>query len=160
MKRVFWMIVLLVVAVSLAAGAASMMQRLGDNGARADAEALRDEVRGLRAELNLCLDQMELRERAFREQERATELLRSQVEAFEAMDERGVPGDRYSEYLEVFDEYNESLPEWERLGEDLREVSETCRELARHHNALADSLSTFLVEEGLWDETWTPGEER
>lgn len=159
MKRVFWTFVLLVVAVSVAAGAASMVERMSDNGARAEAEALRDEVRQLRAQLDVCLDRMEASERAFREQEQATESLRSQVDAFEAMDERGVPGDRYQEYLEVFDEYNESLPEWERRGEELRQASETCRELAREHNALADSLAGLVAENELWAEGWNPMDE-
>jgi predicted nucleic acid-binding Zn-ribbon protein len=157
MKRILWVILFLVVGLSLAVGAGSVMDRIGDNRIRAEAEALRDEVRHVRAELNRCLDEMEIRERAFREQEEATSVLRSRVEAYEAQDDRGVPADQYTEYLETFDEYNESLPEWEERGEALREVSTECRELARRHNFLADSLSSFLVQQGLWEEAWVPG---
>ncbi len=156
MKRVFWMTVVLLLTVALVLGADSIMDRVSDNQLRAQAEAMRDEVRTTRAELERCLDEMDELERAFRAQERTTETLRARVEEFEAMDERGVPQDRYDEYLETVDRFNESLPEWERLGEEYRETAEVCRHMARTHNAQADSLGTFLVQEGLMEDTWSP----
>ncbi len=156
MKRVFWMTAVLILAVALVLGAGSMMDRMAGNQLRAQAEAMRDDVRATRAELERCLDEMEELERAFQMQERTTETLRARIEDFEAMDDSGVPGDQYDAYLETVDRFNESLPEWERLGEEYRETAERCRGMARMHNAQVDSLGTFLEEEELMDEPWGP----
>jgi hypothetical protein len=158
MKRLFWAVAILVVGVSAAAGAVSVVDQMSDNAVRAEAEVMRDQVREARWELNECLDDLDRAERAFREHERTTNFLRDRVEDYEAMDERGVPSDQYDEYLETFDRYNESLPEWERLGTSVQEQSAICRELAEEHNARADALVEFLVNEGLWDESWSPGD--
>lgn len=158
MKRLFWAVAILVVGVSAAAGAVSVVEQISDNAVRAEAEAMRDEVRQARLELNQCLDELDRAERAFREHERVTNYLRDRVEGYESLDERGVPSDQYDEYLETFDRYNESLPEWERLGESVQEQAAVCRELAEEHNARADALADFLVTEGLWEEGWSPQE--
>ncbi len=157
MKRFFWIMAAVVVGVAGVLGAVSVMGEMAESATRAEAEELRDEVREVRSELELCLDELDEKEWAFRSHERSTQALRDRVESFETMDERGVPSERYDEYLETFDRYNESLPEWERLGAELEELSRSCRLLAEEHNLRADSLAAFLVQEGLWDESWRGG---
>lgn len=157
MKRFFWIMAIVVVGVAGALGAVSVVGQMAESATRAEAEELRDEVREVRSELERCLEDLEQKEWAFRSHERSTQALRDRVESFETMDERGVPSERYDEYLEAFDRYNESLPEWERLGAELEELSQSCRLLAEEHNLRADSLASFLVEEGLWEETWRGG---
>lgn len=127
--------------------------------AQARAEELRDEVRELRPRLERCLDELDRAEGAFRAQEAATEGLRARVEAFEEVDAegvRGVPSDDYEDYIEVFERYNASLPEWERRAAEVEEFAAACRALAEAHNVRADSLRTLLVEAGIWEEEWLP----
>lgn len=154
MKRFLWIMAALVVGMAGVLGAVSVMGQMSESATRAEAEGLRDEVRGVRSELEVCLDDLDRIERAFRSHERSTQWLRERVESFETMDARGVPSDRYDEYLATFDRYNESLPEWERLGAAVQQLSGKCRLLAEEHNQRADSLASFLVEEGLWEESW------
>lgn len=156
MSRLFWTLVGGVVLVSLAASTAAIVSRAAAESTRAQAEALRDEVRETRTELEWCLEERDRREAAFRRQEARTRELRSFIDRMEDLDPRGVPAEQYETYLEAVDEYNESLPEWDRRAEVLEQLSATCRELAEDHNLRADSLRTFLLEEGLLDEDWRP----
>jgi chromosome segregation ATPase len=151
--------ILVLVVGALAAGVEVVGRIIEDTPearAQARAEEIRDEVRELRPRLRQCLDELDRLEGAFRAQERATEDLRTWVDAFEELDDRGVPRDRYDEYLDVFDRYNESLPEWERRAAELEEVSAACRALAEAHNLRADSLRGLLLDAGILDEDRLP----
>lgn len=156
MIRVLWILAGAVVLTSLVTGAVSIVGQVVDNSIRAQAEELRDSVREARADLNGCLEGLDGKERRFRSHERATNFLRHRVDELEALDDRGVPRDRYDEYLDVFDRYNEAVPEWERLGDSLQVLSATCRSLAQEHNERVETLSRFLEEENLWDADWSP----
>jgi hypothetical protein len=156
LSRLFWTLVAGVVLISLAASTAAIVSRAAAESTRAQAEALRDEVRQTRTELEWCLEERHRREAAFRRQEERTRELRSFIDRMEDLDPRGVPAEQYETYLEAVDEYNESLPEWDRRAEVVEQLSATCRELAEDHNLQADSLRTFLLEEGLLGEDWRP----
>lgn len=156
MIRVLWILAGAVVLVSLVTGAVSIVGQVVDNSVRAQAEELRDSVREARAVLTECLDGLDVKERRFRSHERATNFLRDRVEELESLDDRGVPRDRYDEYLDVFDRYNEAVPEWERLGDSLMTLSFTCRALAEEHNERVETLADFLEAENLWDADWSP----
>lgn len=110
-------------------------------------ERLRSGLADLRVAAEECQAAVEREEQAFEDYQADVDSLRREVRALEALDERGIPADRYREYLEAFDEYNESLPLWEERGDSLRALSEECRAMVQRHNALADSLRE-LVEEG------------
>jgi AcrR family transcriptional regulator len=85
-------------------------------------------------------------EARFQEAMERTEELRRRVEELESLDPDGVPAERYREYLEVFDEYNDSLPRWERLGDALRDQGVRCRRLAEAHNVRLEQLRELLLE--------------
>lgn len=109
-------------------------------------ERMRSGLGDLRAAAEECRIAVEREERDFEAYRSEVEELREAVRAYEALDERGVPEDRYEEYLETFERYNESVPEWEERADSLRAHSEACRALARRHNLLADSLRDFLAD--------------
>jgi chromosome segregation ATPase len=135
-------------------GAGQLRERAEHAQVQATLDGLRGQIRSVRAELDACLLDVEELEVEFRIQERTTEGLREEIENYEGLDERGVPASEYQAYLEVFDLYNESLPEWERRAEALQAKSLRCRELAEEHNRWTDSLRAFVVDAGLWDEEW------
>jgi hypothetical protein len=110
------------------------------------AEELRDEILEFQGHVDDCLGRRAILETRFREAMERTDTLRHRIEELESLDPEGVPAERYPEYLEVFDEYNESLPEWERLGEALREEVLRCQDLAETHNVRVERLRELLVE--------------
>lgn len=75
--------------------------------------------------------------------------LKNRVDSFEAIDGRGVPGDRYREYLDIFDSHNDSVAVWEGRERRLRSVDVACRATIQEHNALTDSLRAVLTEAGI-----------
>jgi hypothetical protein len=75
--------------------------------------------------------------------------LRSRVDSLESMDGRGVPADRYQEYLGVFDQYNDSVAAWEGRERRLRTTESACRATIEEHNALSDSLQAVLADAGI-----------
>jgi len=112
---------------------------------------LRDEVYRARVSADSCRNELAYEETLFRRFDEVVDSLRGEVRSYEALDERGVPEERYDEYLEQFEGYNDSVEEWERRAEGLRSTEQTCRALVTDHNALADSLRgrlTELVPEG------------
>lgn len=156
MRRIGWLAAVLVVALSFVVGVRAVVERAAAGSARAEGEGLRDEVRAARSELHNCLDDRDRLEAEFRRQEARTLELRARIDSLESLDPRGVPGDRYEDYLRLLDVYHESLPRWEGLARELEDLSAVCTTLARDHNAKVDSLQRFLVEEGLWEEEWLP----
>jgi len=134
---------------ALIAAAASLV--ILDRGDRTDpiqekAENLRSEIRTLQGQVDGCLARRGALEARFQEAVDRTEALGRRVRELESLDPDGVPAERYAEYLEVFDEYNESIPEWERLGEALREEGERCRRLVDAHNDRLERLRELMVE--------------
>lgn len=119
------------------------------------AEELREELRDLRARIDTCLARQERLEAGFRAQMRRTERLRARVREFETMEPEGVPAEEYGAYLEAFDEYNESIPEWERQGELLEGQARRCRAFVKEHNDRLETLQELLPE--LFDPPAAPG---
>ncbi len=138
-----------------AVGMASALQRASQ--ARtpvAIATEMRDELRAVRTQLDACLltqDRVELR---FQALARETRGLRDELDFLEGLDARGVPSERYERYLELVAAFNASIPEWERQAIDLRLQEARCRTLIGVHNEQVEALRIFLVEHGIWDESW------
>jgi predicted nucleic acid-binding Zn-ribbon protein len=110
---------------------------------------LRDDLYRARASSDRCRNALANSESALRQLSLTIDSLRSRVDSFEAIDGRGVPANRYDEYLELFDSYNDSVTVWEARERRLRESEASCRETIESHNALSDSLQRVLEEEGI-----------
>ncbi len=162
MRRRFskWLLVVLAAGVLGATWSALEMSSYADS-PMAQAEEIRDDLREIRRQLNACLATQNRMEARFRSLADETQRMREEVDRFEAMDPDGVPARFYDEYLALVEEYNESIPEWERQAEGLQEYAQNCRTLIEVHNQWADSLRQALVEIGVWDESWgAPAAER
>jgi predicted nucleic acid-binding Zn-ribbon protein len=110
---------------------------------------LRDDLYRARASSDRCRNALANSESALRQLSLTIDSLRSRVDSFEAIDGRGVPANRYDEYLELFDSYHDSVTVWEARERRLRESEASCRETIESHNALSDSLQRVLEEEGI-----------
>ncbi len=108
---------------------------------------LRDGVYRARVSADSCRNELAYQERLFRRFDAVVDSLRGAVRDFERMDERGVPEERYDEYLEHFEGYNDSVAVWRARAAELRETEAACRTLIEGHNALADSLRTRIEAE-------------
>ena len=75
--------------------------------------------------------------------------LRARVDSFEALDERGVPQDRYETYLGTFNMYNDTASTWEERERQLHVADSSCRSVILEHNALSDSLQVLFSELGV-----------
>lgn len=139
-------------ALLLAAAAIVVLGYVGGGGflerraQAAELERLRDGLGRLRAASEECQIAVQREERAFEEYRAEVDSLRQEIRDFESLDDRGVPAEQYEEYLEAFDDYNESVPLWEERADSLRARSEACRALVERHNTLADSLRTFIEQ--------------
>jgi predicted nuclease with TOPRIM domain len=141
-----WPVLFLTTLAVVAATLVVMERRSGPDPLAERAEELRGEIGELQEQVDDCLDRRTLLEARFQAAMERTEELRGRVEELESLDPDGVPAERYREYLEVFDEYNDSLPEWERLGDALRNQGLRCRRLAEAHNLRLDRLRELLIE--------------
>lgn len=111
--------------------------------------SLQADVYAARTSADSCRNELAWAEGQFRRFDEHVDSLRTEVRAFEALDERGVPAERYEEYLELFDGYNDSVAAWERRADELRAAEEVCRALVEGHNTLSDSLRRRIEAEGL-----------
>ena len=75
--------------------------------------------------------------------------LRTRVDSFEALDERGVPQDHYETYLGTFNMYNDTASTWEERERQLRVAEASCRGVILEHNAMSDSLQALILELGV-----------
>jgi len=75
--------------------------------------------------------------------------LRNRVDSFETMNGTGVPARRYTEYLSIFDSYNDSVEVWGVREQRLRTVESSCRSTIEAHNAVRDSLQAVLGAAGI-----------
>lgn len=109
-----------------------------------------DRLRGAlfqaRASAERCRGSVESSEARLREFDEAISSLRAEVDSFETLDARGVPEDRYDEYMESFERYNDSVAAWDARVERLRNAETACRSTIERHNALRDTLQSVLDE--------------
>ena len=111
---------------------------------------LQEELALFRAAADSCNTRYNVTEARFRAIDHRVDSLRAVVLRYEGLDPAGVPGEEYAEYLEAFDAYNETVPEWQSRADSVEAEFDRCRLLTEGHNELADSLRTELVEFGLW----------
>lgn len=109
---------------------------------------LREELYRSRVAADRCRSSLQTSEAALRGLGVTIDSLRVAVDDYETMEGR-VPADRYDEYLEVFDEYNDSVQVWEGRERRLRTAEASCRATIERHNEISDSLQTVLAEAGI-----------
>jgi hypothetical protein len=112
-------------------------------------ERLRTHVADLRSEVDSCRVALELEQAAFDRYRASVDSLREAVRAYESLDERGVPAERYDAYLETFRRYNRSLPGWRVRADSLAAHDGVCRDLTVQHNDAAESLREGLEAAGV-----------
>lgn len=110
---------------------------------------LRTELHRARVSADRCRGSLQTSEAALRDLGIAIDSLRGVVDSYEALDQRGVPADRYPDYLEVFDSYNDSVASWEDRERRLRTAETSCHSTIEEHNAISDTLQTVLAEAGI-----------
>jgi len=116
---------------------------------------LRGDLFQARAASERCRGALENSETGLRAFDQVIAQLRAEVDSFEALDPRGVPEDRYQEYMVSFENYNDSVAAWEARAGRLRTSEAACRATIERHNALSDTLRAVLVEAGLAPEDTT-----
>jgi len=148
-------IALLLLCLLVAVGMASALQRASEaRTPQAIASQMSEELRAFRAEVDVCLatqDQVEARFEALTK--RAADL-REEVDYLEGLDPRGVPAVHYDRYLELVEVFNATIPEWVQQTQDLRTQELRCRSLIGMHNERAEALRVYLVESGIWEDSW------
>jgi len=110
---------------------------------------LSEEVQEARVVADSCRRALVQQESDFHRFDRFVDSLRSSVDAYEGLDDRGVPRERYQEYLETFDGYNEAVARWDSVADSLRRSEASCRTLIQSYNALADSFRARLDSAGV-----------
>lgn len=127
---------------------AGMLNIVDNTRTRREIEGLRGRIYQARLAADSCRGSLMLQESRFRDFDASVDSLRAEVRDFESMDPRGVPEDRYREYMDHFTAYNDSVAAWRARAARLRADEEACRGLVEGHNALSDSLRRRLVAEG------------
>jgi hypothetical protein len=136
---------LLALALAIA-GASRLLER---QQTAAEINRLREDLYRARAAADRCRGSLVNSESSLRTLGFTIDSLRSRVDSFEALDSRGVPAERYDEYMESFDGYNDSVAVWEGRERNLRAAEEACRATIEHHNALSDTLQQVLGDAGV-----------
>ena len=145
MNRIFAVLAVVAGAVVVVTGMLNIMDNMRT---RREIEGLRGTIFTARLAADSCRGSLDLQEERFRSFGVRVDSLRAESRDFESLDPRGVPEERYAEYMERFNAYNDSVAAWDARVETLRANEEACRALVEEHNALSDSLRRRLVEEG------------
>jgi hypothetical protein len=112
---------------------------------RADPHApLRDSIAVLRVAADSCRVGVDSGVAALRGFNDTLTAMRTRVRGLEALDERGVPIDSYPVYMDAFEGYNRAAGEWAAREDSVRAQDGRCRDVARTHNVLADSMSRII----------------
>jgi hypothetical protein len=115
----------------------------------AEVNSLRDELLRARVSADRCRSSLETSQASLLDLGGTIDSLRTRVGSFQTMEGGGVPAERYDEYLEVFDSYNDSVTSWEGRERRLRATEASCRETIQGHNAISDSLQIVLRGAGI-----------
>lgn len=117
--------------------------------------ALRAQLAELRAAADSCQAAVDDEEVELHTSDARFDSLRGAIDYYEGLDPRGVPADSYEAYLEVFNEYNEGIPEREAAGDTLRAHEQACHAIIERHNVIADSALALARELGVLRDSTT-----
>lgn len=115
----------------------------------AQVSRLRDDLYRARVSADRCRSSLATSESALSTLRVTIDSLKSRIDSFEALGNGRVPAERYDEYLEVFDTYNDSVGVWGVRSDRLLAAEAACRDVIDHHNALSDSIQALLDEAGV-----------
>ncbi|HSG08266.1 MAG TPA: hypothetical protein VLA36_07905 [Longimicrobiales bacterium] len=141
MKKILLGVLALAVVGSLAASIWTMVDR---SRTRQEILDLRDRVARAHISADSCTNVLAYDQMLFQQFDEVVDSLRGEVSAFEELDPRGVPEERYDEYMERFRAYNDSVAAWELRADRLRTSDAACRTLIEAHNSLSDSVRGVL----------------
>lgn len=110
---------------------------------------LRDELYRARVSADRCRSSLVTSESALSTLRVTIDSLKTRIDSFEALGNGRVPADRYDEYLQVFETYNDSVAVWDVRSDRLRAAESACRDMIDHHNAVSDSIQSLLDEAGV-----------
>lgn len=110
---------------------------------RRDRERLAVAVSDARTEARACSQSLAVGEAEFRILAARVDSLRGAVDGLEGLDPRGVPADRYDEYLATVEAFNDGVARWETEADRLREAESACRDVVAGYNVLVDSARTI-----------------
>lgn len=146
MKTVLALVAALVVGSVIVLGTMrrSERQRTGE-----EINRLRDELHQARVSADRCRGTLRTSEAALLTLGITIDSLKNRVDSFETMNGTGVPARRYTEYLDIFDSYNDSVEVWSVRERRLRTVEVSCRSAIEEHNALRDSLQAVIGAAGI-----------
>lgn len=141
MKKLLLALLALAVVGSLAASIWTLVERSRE---RQEILDLRERVARARISADSCTNVLAYDQMLFQQFDQAVDSLRGEVRVLEELDPRGIPEERYDEYMERFKDYNDSVAAWERRAERLRTSDAMCRVLIEAHNELSDSVRGVL----------------
>lgn len=149
-----WLAVLLVLTATLLAGRSLAARRE----ALREIDRLRQEMYVARVAADSCQNAVAYAEMAFQRFNARVDSVRGEVRDLEALDPRGVPEERYDEYMQLFDAYNDSVATWDDRVARLQGDEAACRTIIDRHNDLADTLRSRLrdLSGGEESETGSP----
>ena len=131
------------VAVAVVAAVVILFLRRGDDGP-SQTQLVRDSLRVLRAAADSCRDEVDRESAALDAYAGRLDSLHARVRGLEDTGIGGVPADSYEIYLTEFDRYSDSVSAWSARADSLRVRDDRCRDVARAHNRITDSLSRAI----------------
>jgi hypothetical protein len=144
--RIFLVLAGVAVAVGAVEGGYRLVER---HRTMQELRGIRDQLYTARVSADSCRNELAYAERLFQRYDTLVDSLRRDVRRYEEAAGGRVPRERYDEYLKHFDAYNDSVASWHLKADSLQRRQTACRNLARAHNVLADSLRRRLLEEGI-----------
>lgn len=131
-----------IVLAAIAALALLVLPR-GEEGP-SQTERVRDSLHVLRAAADSCRAEVDRESAALDAYAGRLDSLHARVRGLEDAGIGGVPADSYAIYLTEFDRYSDSVAEWTGRADSLRVRDGRCRDVARAHNRITDSLSRAI----------------
>jgi hypothetical protein len=141
-----WVLVTLAAAALLGSLGFAFKTRMEERREYQELASMGHRVRALRAAADSCRNHLAVAHARFLDFDERVDSLRRDVLRYEELDSRGVPRERYDEYLSRFDGYNDSVVAWQERARTLEADETACRELISEHNVLGDSLRRRLEE--------------
>jgi len=145
MKSLFLLVAVGALVVLVAVAGGPVLER---NRRAGEIRALRTELDQARFSADSCKIALAREERSFRRFDQAVDSLRTVVDGFEDPDQGGVPQAEYSQYLESFELYNNSVEDWRSRADTLQAMEARCRSLVEAHNQLGDSIRRWQDAQG------------
>jgi hypothetical protein len=137
MKGLIFLVVAAALVVIAAVAGGPILER---NRRAGEMQELRSALDQSRMSADSCKLALAMEQEDFLQFDRTVDSLRTEMESYEDPEQGGVPQETYTEYLRSFEDYNESVEDWQALADTLQARDARCREIVEAHNALGDSI--------------------